>query len=87
MTKHVDINSYWRTNLRYILVLLVIWFMVSFFCGIFAVDLLDNYRIAGFRVGFWFANQGSILAFCLLIAIYSRLMNRLDRRHQPGEGD
>ncbi|PLX78455.1 MAG: DUF4212 domain-containing protein [Desulfuromonas sp.] len=85
MGKHA--NSYWKTNLRYILTLLVIWFAVSFFCGIFAVDLLDQYRIAGFRVGFWFANQGSILVFCLLIAVYSLLMNRLDKRHQPGESD
>jgi len=87
MAKHAHTSNYWRTNLRYILILLAIWFAVSFGCGLFAVDLLDQYRIAGFRVGFWFANQGSILIFCLLIAVYSLLMNRLDKRHRSGESD
>ncbi|MDT8442116.1 MAG: DUF4212 domain-containing protein [Desulfuromonadales bacterium] len=80
-------DSYWRTNLGYILTLLLIWFGVSFGGGILAVDTLDRWQVAGFGLGFWVANQGSILVFCLLIGIYSLLMKRLDRRHAARTAD
>lgn len=78
MARQTPGNAYWTTNLRTIIALLVLWCLVSFGCGILWVDPLDQLRIAGFGLGFWFANQGSILVFCLLIAIYSHRMNRLD---------
>ncbi len=73
-------RAYWRANLRYLLVLLSIWFIVSFGCGIIFVDELDRFRIGGFKLGFWFAQQGSIYVFVVLIFVYVLLMNRLDRR-------
>jgi putative solute:sodium symporter small subunit len=73
-------RAYWRTNLRYLSILLAIWFAVSFGCGILFVDWLDQVRIGGFKLGFWFAQQGSIYTFVLLIVVYVRLMNRLDRK-------
>ncbi len=74
-------QRYWRKNLHYLAFLLSIWFTVSFGCSILFVDQLDRIRIGGFKLGFWFAQQGSILVFVLLIFIYVRLMNRLDRRY------
>lgn len=71
---------YWKKNLLYLFVLLAVWFLVSFGCGILWVDFLDQYRIGGFKLGFWFAQQGSIYVFVILIFIYVYLMNRLDRK-------
>ena len=78
-TEH-DIDAYWRRNLRYLLVLLSVWFVVSYGFGIVLVDALNAFRIpgTGFKLGFWFAQQGAIYVFVALIFIYSRLMNRLD---------
>ena len=75
-----DIDAYWRRNLRYLLVLLSVWFVVSYGFGIVLVDALNAFRIpgTGFKLGFWFAQQGAIYVFVALIFIYSRLMNRLD---------
>jgi putative solute:sodium symporter small subunit len=73
-------RRYWRRNLLYLVVLLSIWFSVSFLCGIVFVDELDQYRLGGFKLGFLFAQQGSILVFVALIFIYVFLMNRLERR-------
>jgi putative solute:sodium symporter small subunit len=78
-------RAYWRANLRYLAVLLFIWFAVSFGCGILFVDQLDRIRIGGFKLGFWFAQQGSIYVFIVLIFVYVALMNRLDRRHDVDE--
>lgn len=80
-------QAYWRTNLRYLTVLLVIWFVVSYGCGILFVDQLNAFRIpgTGFKLGFWFAQQGSIYIFVLLILAYVVLMNRLDRRYGMSE--
>jgi len=80
MSKSDVARQYWRTNLRYLAMLLSIWFAVSFGCGILWVDALDQIEVGGFKVGFWFAQQGSIYTFVLLIAVYVFLMNRLDRR-------
>ena len=74
-------RAYWRANVRYLLILLAIWFTVSFGCGILFVDQLDRIRIGGFKLGFWFAQQGSIYVFVVLIFVYVWLMNRLDRRY------
>ena len=73
-------RRYWRTNLKYLAILLSIWFAAPFGCSILFVDQLDRIRIGGFKLGFWFAQQGSIYIFVILIFVYVLLMNRLDRR-------
>ncbi|MCH8822291.1 MAG: DUF4212 domain-containing protein [Planctomycetes bacterium] len=80
-------SSYWRRNLIYLSVLLGVWFVVSFGCGILFVDELDKYHLpgTGFPLGFWFAQQGSIYVFVVLIFVYVWLMNRLDRKHNVDE--
>ena len=78
-------QAYWRTNIRYLLILLSIWFAVSYGAGILFVDALNNFRIGGFKLGFWFAQQGSIYVFVILIFIYVRLMNKLDKKHDVDE--
>lgn len=78
-------RAYWRQNLTYLAILLSIWFIVSFGAGILFVDWLDQFRLGGFKLGFWFAQQGSILAFVVLIFVYVRLMNKLDRRFDVHE--
>ena len=74
-------QSYWRSNLRLMAVLLAIWALVSFGAGIFFADALNNVEIGGFPLGFWFANQGSILVFLGLIAVYVWRMDRLDEKY------
>jgi len=78
-------REYWNTNLRYLLTLLSIWFLVSYVFGILLADTLDHIRIGGFGLGFWFAQQGSIYVFVLLIFVYVRLMNTLDRKFDVHE--
>ncbi len=78
-------REYWKRNLTYITVLLVIWFTVSYGFGILLVESLNRVRIAGFQLGFWFAQQGSIYVFVILIFVYVRLMNRLDRSFDVDE--
>ena len=70
---------YWRKNIRYVLSLLSVWFLVSYGLGIIWVDELNSIKIGGFPLGFWFAQQGSIYVFVILIFIYVRLMNKLDK--------
>jgi putative solute:sodium symporter small subunit len=77
--------SYWRQNLVYIVVLLSIWFAVSYLAGIMIADQLDAIRIGGFPLGFWFANQGSLVVFVVLIFVYVGLMNSLDRKYHVYE--
>ncbi len=74
-----DLQTYWKRNLKYVSILLAIWFLVSFVFSILLVDVLDNIRIFGFKLGFWFAQQGSEIVFVILIFVYVRLMNKLDR--------
>ena len=76
---------YWRTNIRYLLILLSIWFVVSFLFGILLADPLNEISFLGFPLGFWFAQQGSIYVFVLLIVVYIRLMNRLDKKFDVEE--
>lgn len=72
-------EQYWKRNLKIISWLLLIWFLVSFVAGILLVDVLNKIHIAGFPLGFWFAQQGSIVIFIILIFTYCKLMNNLDR--------
>ena len=78
---------YWRKNLQLVSILLSIWFTVSYLCGILFVDQLDRIHIpgTGFKLGFWFAQQGSIYVFVILIFVYARLMNRMDVRFGVSE--
>ena len=78
-------RRYWIRNLRYVGILLTIWFIVSYGFGILFVEQLNAIRIGGFRLGFWFAQQGSIYVFVILIFVYVRLMNRLDRQYEFDE--
>ena len=74
-------NSYWKSNLKIVASLLLVWFIASFGAGILFVDALDSIRFAGFKLGFWMAQQGSILVFVVLILVYIRLMDKLDARY------
>ena len=76
---------YWKYNLRYLFTLLPIWFVVSYGCGILFVDELDTIQMGGFKLGFWFAQQGSMILFIVLILIYIFLMNKLDKKYEKGE--
>lgn len=80
-----DLRQYWNINLRYLMVLLIIWFVVSYGCGILFAAQLNSIKIGGFPLGFWFAQQGAIYMFVLLIFVYVYLMNRLDRRFDVDE--
>jgi len=80
-------NEYWKANLRLVSILLVIWFVVSYLFGIILVDVLNNIRLGGVGLGFWFAQQGSIFSFLILIFVYARKMNALDRKFDVHEGE
>lgn len=80
-------KSYWKTNLKYLFILLSIWFIVSFGAGILFRESLDTIKIGGFKLGFWFAQQGSIYVFVILIFVYIRLMNKLDDKHGYNDKD
>jgi putative solute:sodium symporter small subunit len=79
--------AYWRKNLQYLSILLVIWFFFSYGCGILFVDALDKIQVGGFKLGFWFAQQGSIYVFVALIFVYAYLMKKLDHEFHLDEGD
>lgn len=78
-------TAYWKENLRTVAILLFIWFMVSYGAGILFVNWLDQFKVAGFPLGFWFAQQGSMYTFVVLIFVYVRLMNTMDRKHDVHE--
>ena len=84
MTKK-NLQNYWKTNLRYLAILLSIWFVVSYGCGILFHEALNTIQIGGFKLGFWFAQQGAIYVFVVLIFVYVRLMNKLDREYDVHE--
>lgn len=81
MTDQKKAEAYWKENIRYVLILLVIWFLVSYGAGIIFKDALNSIRIGGFKLGFWFAQQGSMYVFVILIFVYVRLMNNLDKKY------
>jgi len=78
-------QAYWVRNLKLLTSLLVIWFVVSYGFGILLADWLDQFRFFGFKLGFWFAQQGSIYVFVVLIFVYAALMNKLDREFDVHE--
>lgn len=80
-----DLHEYWKKNLLYVGLLLIVWFVVSYVFGIFLVDELDKIQFFGFKLGFWFAQQGSIIVFVVLIFVYVRLMNNLDAEYDVAE--
>ncbi len=78
-------TAYWKENIGYVLILLAIWFIVSYVFGIFLADTLNQFKIGGAKLGFWFAQQGSIYVFVVLIFVYVRLMNKLDKKYGLSE--
>ena len=80
-----QVKEYWRRNVALMLKLLVVWFVVSFGCGIMLVDILNQYHIGGYKLGFWFAQQGSIYCFVALIFFYTWRMAALDREFNVDE--
>lgn len=80
-----DKKAYWRDNISLVLKLLAVWFIVSFGCGILFVDVLNTIQFFGFKLGFWFAQQGAIYAFVILIFIYVKKMNDIDKRYGVDE--
>jgi len=80
-----NLKDYWKRNLLYLVVLLTIWFLCSYGAGIIWKDSLDTIKLGGFKLGFWFAQQGSIYVFCILIFVYVWLMNKLDKEYDVHE--
>ena len=81
MSSKENREAYWKANLKLMGVLLAIWFFVSYVCGILFVDELNTIRFAGFKLGFWIAQQGSMYVFLILIFIYAAKMNKLDKKY------
>lgn len=81
MKTTTNAKAYWRDNIKYVLILLTIWFAVSYGAGILFKDELNNVKIGGFKLGFWFAQQGAMYVFVVLIFVYVRLMNKLDKKY------
>lgn len=77
--------AYWKANIRLLAICLAIWFLVSYVFGIILVDVLNQFHIGGYPLGFWFAQQGSIYIFVILIFVYAKQMNKLDREHNVHE--
>ena len=80
-------KEYWRRNIRIVMVMLAIWFLVSYGAGLIFAPVLNQIEIAGFRLGFWFAQQGAIYIFVAMGFVYAALMNRLDKEFDVHEGD
>ncbi len=78
-------NEYWKANLQLVGLCIAIWFIVSFGFGILLVDTLNGIRIGGYKLGFWFAQQGSIYTFVALIFFYANRMGKLDRKFDVHE--
>lgn len=77
--------AYWKANVRLLAILLTLWFIVSFGLGILLVEPLNTIMVGGYPLGFWFAQQGSIYAFLVLIFVYASAMNRLDQKFDVHE--
>ncbi len=82
--KHAE--AYWKSNIKIVSSLLVVWFLISFGCGILLVDALDTIRMGGFKLGFWIAQQGAIFVFVILIFVYINLMDKLDDHYEAETG-
>ncbi|QSE98475.1 DUF4212 domain-containing protein [Fulvivirga lutea] len=85
MNNQEKMTEYWKKNLRFLAILLSIWFLVSYGFGILFVDALNTIKIGGFKLGFWFAQQGSIYVFVALIFVYVNWMNKLDKEYDVHE--
>ena len=85
MATSEKMTQYWKKNVQYLIGLLAVWFVVSYGFGILFHDALDSIRIGGFKLGFWFAQQGSIYVFVILIFVYVYLMNKLDKEFDVDE--
>ena len=77
-------TNYWKENLKYVGILLSIWFLVSFCFSILFKEFLDTYYIGGFKLGFWFAQQGSIYTFVILIFYYAYQIGQIDKKYGVG---
>lgn len=78
-------QAYWKENITTILKLLAIWFIVSYGCGIIFIDELNAITFGGFKLGFWFAQQGSIYVFVILIFVYAKMMERIEKKYDVHE--
>ncbi len=78
-------KAYWRANVRLMVILLSVWFIISYLCGIIFVEELNTIRLGGYKLGFWFAQQGSMYGFVAIIFIYARRMAALDRKYDLHE--
>ncbi|GAB3112346.1 DUF4212 domain-containing protein [Aestuariicella hydrocarbonica] len=76
-----DAKAYWKENVGLMVKLMIVWFVVSFGCGILLFDVLNQIQIGGYKLGFWFAQQGAIYTFVVLIFYYARKMGQLDRKY------
>jgi putative solute:sodium symporter small subunit len=85
MPKKENLKKYWKENLKYLSILLTIWFIVSYILGIVLVDQLNSIRLGGFKLGFWFAQQGAMYVFVILIFVYVKWMNKLDKKYNVNE--
>ncbi len=85
MSQNDENNAYWQANVRLILISLVVWALVSFGFGIILRPMLSGIAVGGTDLGFWFAQQGSIIIFLLLIFFYAWRMNKLDQEHGVDE--
>ena len=83
--KEENARAYWAANLRLIFTYVAIWFVVSYGCGILLVDERNQIQVFGFKLGFWFAQQGAIYVFLVLIIKYAHSMNKLDRKFDVHE--
>ena len=73
-------KAYWRENLRLMIILLSIWFVISYLCGIVFAQELNAIRLGGYKLGFWFAQQGSMYGFVIIIFVYAKRMAAIDRK-------
>ena len=78
-------KQYWRANIRIVLILLAVWFLAGYVLPMFLVDTLNQVTVGGFKLGFWFGQQGSIVIFILLILIYAVYADRLDKKFNVNE--
>jgi len=85
MATKQDLAGYWKENITWVAILLTIWFLVSYVAGILLANVLENYYIGGFPLGFWFANQGSMVIFVILIYVYVKIMNSIDMKYDVHE--
>jgi putative solute:sodium symporter small subunit len=85
MSSEENRKAYWKANVRLMVTLLTVWFVISYLCGIVFVEELNNIRLGGYKLGFWFAQQGSMYGFVAIIFIYARRMAALDRKYDLHE--